>query len=251
MDNEILERDLIQARLLSAIFARSVKNQVVLKGGMALRALFGSQRYTKDIDLSQDPSQPLPSLQRLMRHAITECTQGFLSDITVTEPKQTDTVARWKIHGTTQSGTHIGLTVEVSRRGVPDGHVIQKTLVGQEQSRSPTVNIDVYDAESIAASKVFALASDNRVAPRDLYDLDLLIKMDVRPSHDLFVSVPDSSALIKATWNKIESMTWDHFAREVLPYIPDSAKSRMDESQFDSMRISVGSAIEKWLSPGM
>ena len=39
-----LERDLVQTRLLCAIFSRSVKNQIVLKGGVAMRLLFGSQR---------------------------------------------------------------------------------------------------------------------------------------------------------------------------------------------------------------
>ena len=57
-----LERDLVQTRLLCAIFSRSVKNQIVLKGGLAMRLLFGSQRYTKDIDLGQNPDQSLRSL---------------------------------------------------------------------------------------------------------------------------------------------------------------------------------------------
>ena len=35
---EILQRDLIQARLLSAVFNRAVKNEVVLKGGMAIES---------------------------------------------------------------------------------------------------------------------------------------------------------------------------------------------------------------------
>jgi predicted nucleotidyltransferase component of viral defense system len=245
MESEVLMRDLVQARVLGAIFARSVRDEVVLKGGMALRALFGSQRYTKDIDLAQDRSHSLGSLQRLMRAAIADATKGMLHNLVVTEPKQTDTVARWKVHGNTAAGTHIGLTIEVSRRGYPREHVLAKSF---QAPGKPAVTIDVYDAEALAASKVFALASDNRVAARDLLDLDLLIKMDVHPSPALFASITDRPAFIKQIWDKIELMTWHQFQNDVLPYMDVSARSRYTEDSFAEMQILVGTEVERWLS---
>ncbi|EQD61115.1 protein containing DUF1814, partial [mine drainage metagenome] len=177
-----IKRDLIQSRLLSAIFSRSIKNQVVLKGGMAMRVLFGSQRYTKDIDLGQNQDQSLRSLQSMMRLAIKDSVQGFLENVSVTEPKQIDTVARWKIGGNViGGGTEIHITVEVSRRGVPEGHVVQKNFIPPKESYAQTTVIDVYDHDAMIFSKVIALHSENRVAPRDLYDLHIMISSEVRP----------------------------------------------------------------------
>jgi len=251
MDAAILERELVQARLLSAVFSRALKNEVVLKGGMAMRALYGSQRHTKDIDLGQDgAAHSLASLQRLMRRAVKEATQGFLDAVVVTEPKQTDTVARWKIHGRTPAGTDIGLTVEVSRRGVANGHLTHETY-RVPGGGMPAVTLDVYDGQAMAASKVFALASETRLAPRDLYDLDLLVRMDVRPDPALFDGIPDRRAFVAQCWRKIELMDWALFEQEVMPYLPGSARSRLDEPAFEAMRIRVGEAIERWLGqPG-
>jgi len=247
MTPEILMRDLVQARVLGAIFARSLKHEVVLKGGMALRALFCSERLTKDIDLAQEPGRPLAGLQKLMRAAIADATRGVLQDVVVSEPKQTATVARWKVHGNTPTGTHVGLTIEVSRRGFPKDHITHKTYQ-PAGARMPAVTIDVYDAEAIAASKVFALASENRVAVRDLFDLDLLIRMEVRPPPSLFDGVKDKAALIKDVWTKIELMSWPQFQNDVMPYMDESARSRFDAARFADMQAIVGVNVESWLT---
>lgn len=247
MDKAILEREIIQTRLLAGIFSRSVKNQVVLKGGMAMRALFGSQRYTKDIDLAQNPSQSLAGLQKLMKAAIAESVNGFLDDVVVTTPKQTDTVARWKIHGKTRNRTEIALTVEVSRRGIPEGATVHETMHSVPDARTDTVMVDVYSKEAMLGSKIFALASDNRVAPRDLYDLDLLIRMEVRPEPALFAEIDDLDAFLLHLWNKIDLINWPQFEQEVLPYMPDAARSRIDRDAFEAMQVRVGSALDTWI----
>lgn len=248
--HELIEMELIQARLLSAIFSRSVRNQVVLKGGMAFRALFGSQRATKDIDLAQDPRQSLASLQRLMRQSIQASTQGFLTDIQVTEPKQTQTTARWKIHGKTALGTEIALTVEVSRRGIPSGHIEAKHYLPPDAAHTAAVEIDVYSPGALAAAKVFALADDNRVAPRDLYDLDLLVRMKVTPPAELLAAIGDPLHAVQRIWDKLEIMTWPQFQSEVLPFLPLEVGARLTEGDFDAMRLRVGEAVQSWLSQG-
>lgn len=244
---ELIEHELIQARLLSAIFSRSVRNQVVLKGGMAFRALFGSQRATKDIDLAQDASRSLASLQRLMRQSIQASAQGFLQDIQVTEPKQTQTTARWKIHGRTAQGTEIALTVEVSRRGIPEDHIEARHYLPPEDAHTSAVEIDVYSPGALAASKVFALAADNRVAPRDLYDLDLLVRMKVSPPADLLAALGDPEQVVRRIWDKLDLMTWEQFQSEVSPFLPPSVGERLTEGDFDAMRLRVGEAVQSWL----
>lgn len=120
MNNSTLVRELLQTRILAAIFSDTVKHEIVLKGGMAMRAALGSTRMTKDIDLGQSPDIPLTRLQSVMRGAIKKAlSTNLLHDVVVSEPKQTDTVGRWKINGQTDGGSHVQLTVEVSRRGLP------------------------------------------------------------------------------------------------------------------------------------
>ena len=246
MERTPLERELVQARLLSSIFSRTVKDQVILKGGMAMRSLFGSVRYTKDIELGQDQRQSLRALQQVMRLAIAEATNGFLNNVEVSEPKQTETTARWKINGQTVHGTKIALTIEVSMRGVPTRYITSKLYVPPPEALCTTVMIDVYSAEAIAASKVFCLSNPNRNAPRDLYDLDLLIQMDVVPAQEL-LQYSNKVQTLQLMWDKLEIMTWEQFQLEVLPYLTESVRSRIDEAEFDEMRARVGATVENWL----
>ena len=98
-------RDLFQQRLLTCLYRGSEASSLVLKGGAAMRVLTGSARYTQDLDFDHDPRRSLASLQKTVRSAISRALQG--SDVTetsISEPKQTDTVARWKISGRTSHG---------------------------------------------------------------------------------------------------------------------------------------------------
>ncbi|MDE2099865.1 MAG: nucleotidyl transferase AbiEii/AbiGii toxin family protein [Patescibacteria group bacterium] len=249
MNQGALEREILQLRLLSEIFSRTVHGELALKGGMALRALYGSRRATKDIDLGQDAKQPLAHLQHLMRGAISAATKGVLQDVVVSEPKQTDTVARWKIHGQTRLGTHVGLTVEVSRRGIPASHLVDKPLVrvAADGRLEQSVAVRVYDPAAMAATKLFALQNINRQAARDLYDLDLLVRMDVAPSADLLVGITDRASFVRDAWDKLDCFTWEQFSTEVLPTLESERAAQLDEEEFEAMRLRVGEAIERWV----
>src|SRR5215475_3887271 len=108
-------RDSLQQRLLTHLYRGAESSSLVLKGGAAMRVLTESARYTQDLDFDHDPHRSLASLQRTVRSAIDRALQGSgLADVSISEPKQTDTVARWKISGRTNSGDSLHLTVEVS-----------------------------------------------------------------------------------------------------------------------------------------
>jgi len=64
-------RDMLQTIILSEIFNRTkTRNDLVLKGGMAIRTTIHSERYTKDIDLDGNPQVPLYVLQARIRIAL-------------------------------------------------------------------------------------------------------------------------------------------------------------------------------------
>src|SRR5271163_1334140 len=95
-------RDAFQLRLLTFLYRGSTSSSLVLKGGAAMRVLTESARYTQDLGFDHDPHRSLGSLQRTLRAAIERALQGSgLIRSSVSESKQTDTVARWKISART------------------------------------------------------------------------------------------------------------------------------------------------------
>ncbi len=215
-----------------------------------MSAIMGSQRYTKDIDLDQDPARSLASLQRLVRTAIDQSARGFLNNLKVTEPKQTDTVARWKVEGISTDGVAVHLTLEVSRRPAAGAHAKKWRYVAPHDARVSTVLVDGYDASSLLTNKIFCLSSERRNALRDLYDAHLLISRDVFPDGRFFDASEQDQGLSVKVWNKLEFFTWDQYRQEVFVFLRENERDAQTEGLFDEMRTVVGSAVEQWCLNG-
>lgn len=250
-EDERLVRDALQCKILSEIFSADLKKQLVLKGGFAMRALFGSERMTKDIDFEADNSLSLWHLKQSIRHSLERALKmGIVTDAKVTEPKQTETTLRWKVNGFTHDGTPIHVTVEVSRRNnIDPEHLDSRTFDVPDEYGIPAFKIESYDDQAMAGSKVYALVSENRVAPRDLFDLDILIRSGVEPPVDFLLrkGVEKVESALNDLWSKIEMMDWDLFSSEVVPFLPEQLSISITQDDFEEMRIRVGERVEKWL----
>jgi len=238
-------RDTMQMRILAQLFSQRLDG-LVLKGGMAMRvAHYRHARATKDIDLDADHDLPLSALQNLVRKSIQMAARdGLLQHVVVTEPKQTDTTARWKISGLdprTQQTLH--LTVEISRR--------QNIDVAHTRSETTDEGHDVlvYRDEIIAFQKIKALLCSTREAPRDIADLYLLIQASVdSPVPHLRKWINEGNiANIEEMWRKIERMDQAMFRQEVLPSLPPTPDGQIMFQDWDKIRLCVGEQVEKWL----
>jgi hypothetical protein len=249
MDDIAAARELLQYRIIAAAFDRAVCNELVVKGGFALRLGMNSLRATKDIDLQQSTQYPVARLQTLMKHAIKTALAGSgLTGIKVSLPKQTDTTARWKINGVTELGSAIHLTIEVSRRdNMPSASHIRRVDLGPDKTGMKLAQVDIFDEDAMAASKTIAILSDNRVVARDLFDLDLLIKMQAVPPIEMIEHL-QTPEMIRRLHQKLELITWAMFKDQVLTTIEPSHAQAWTEERFMEAQITVASALESWLT---
>lgn len=246
-------REALQARLLVELMGNSLHKELVLKGGLAMRAVHGSVRYTKDIDLDADLKHSKERVQGIVARSIARAVgSGLIDNPRVTEPKQTETTLRWKINGNMPgSNAPLQLTVEVSRRAtLSDGHIIEVPLSPDYASGITGAKVRVLDSQAIAVTKVMALTDPKRMAPRDLYDLHVLIMAEVQEPTALLASLPHERLQEAMTelWPKIESMSFEQFRNEVVPYLPAKAAAAFTEEAFTEMQVTVGDRVEKWLA---
>lgn len=247
-------REALQSRLLVELMGNAMHKELVLKGGMAMRVVHGSVRYTKDIDLDADLKHSKERVRGIVKRSIERTlTSGLIANAKVSEPKQTETTLRWKIVGT-QPGSNapMNLTVEVSRRAtMAGGHIIEVPLPAAYAGGAADVKVQVLDSQAIALTKVLALTDPNRLAPRDLFDLHVLIEAQVNDPTRLFAGLPNARErlprAIADLWPKIEAMTYAQFMSDVVPNLPDGVAKAIDEDAFDDMRLKVGASVEKWL----
>jgi predicted nucleotidyltransferase component of viral defense system len=248
MDSATESRNAFQQRLLAAIFKARQPGELILKGGGAMKVRTESARFTKDLDLDHDPKRGLDSLVKSMRKAIDQAFVGGYKKIEVSEPKQTDTVARWKLHVAGPRGEEFQLTVEVSRRHEIKMEDVEAFLLQiRDRNFSARTYIDVYKSDKLAEMKMWALLDDNRVAPRDIYDLDLLIGEDAAPSAEAIAGMQEkygdvSEQLIK----KMDAMPWPVFESQTLSVIPDELKARINEAEYGAMKDRILTEVMKW-----
>lgn len=241
-------RDAFQQRLLTCLYRGPESSSLVLKGGAAMRVLTASARYTQDLDFDHDPRRSLVSLQKTLRAAIGRALQGSgLTETSISEPKQTETVARWKISGLTSTGEVLRLTVEISRRGVADLSHIVKVPVQLSDRTLPRVYVSVYDEQALTDNKLAALLDERRTAPRDIYDLEVLLARGVCPSHAAVERAGGPEALIRRVGEKLDLLGWPLFRDQVIPALPREIQAHIDEDEYLTMKVRLLESLERCL----
>lgn len=241
-------RDTLQARLVAQIFSQRV-HDLVVKGGMAMRLLHDQSRATKDIDLDAGPSLPLATVQSVVRRAIRKATVDVpLEDLTITEPKQTCTTARWKVSGKDPvSGVPVHVTVEVSHRdNIDPKDLVHVPLRPDDEDDRWAV---VYNDKALAFKKVKALLSGSRQACRDVADLYLLIEGHVQPplaAIEAWIEQAGENP-VQAMWRKLDAMDEAQYRAEILPALPLRGDLRKKLEDWDQVRLVVGQHVETWL----
>jgi predicted nucleotidyltransferase component of viral defense system len=242
-------RDAFQLRLLTFLYRGSTSSSLVLKGGVAMRILTESARFTQDLDFDHDPHRSLASLQNTVRRAIDRAIHGSgLTSTSISESKQTDTVARWKISGRTSTGENLHLTVEVSRRRAPDPSHVLKIPVQIADRTLPRVYVSVYDGQALVDNKLAALIDDRRTAPRDIYDLELLLARGAVPSAAGVESLGGRVTLMQRVADKLDLMSWALFRDEVLPTLPAEIHAQVDEDEYLAMKLRLLETLERSLA---
>jgi predicted nucleotidyltransferase component of viral defense system len=212
--------------LLRLLEGRLERASWVVKGGVNLRAWFGSRRYSEDLDID---------LVRGARHVVEErvdkllasrpfrdllATQGLILSRT-TKPKQTETTQRWKFEiRPERASVPLHTRVEFSRRGSRDEYVLEPVradIVRRYGVPAPMVNH--YTAASAIRQKIHALGSRAETQARDVWDLDHLLRTtgaDPRP-----LSPPAQRALPEAI-DRALALPFEVFKAQVVPFLaPD------------------------------
>jgi predicted nucleotidyltransferase component of viral defense system len=240
--------------LLRMLEARLDRAKWVVKGGVNLRAWFGSRRYSEDLDLDVVNCSPHVLREKfdkvLSSRPLAEIltTQG-LAIARISTPKQTDTTQRWKMELKAE-GVSVPLhtKVEFSRRTSGEEEYslepVRSDVVRPYGIPAPTANH--YTAPAAMLQKVRALARRSETQARDVWDLDHLIRTtsgDPRP-------LPSGEkALLAQAFERTLSLDYDVFKAQVVPYL--SAEDQVDygtRDTWDRMSELVATRLDEWQS---
>jgi predicted nucleotidyltransferase component of viral defense system len=236
--------------LFTQVLIRRGATRFILKGGLAMRALYGSARLTKDVDFACEDSVSRQSMQAHMPPALTQAARATgLSGINVTHTKNAERSNRWRIQGVHPDGARITWEVEISSRGIPPVKFIEtRPFATPATYRIPNFTVRVYSPAAMAGGKVNALLSENRSVPRDVYDLFDLVQQQADPVPLWIERIPRETLKARRpqVMQKIDLITFDFANAELLPYIAPDIRAGIDAARWDEMRVQVADSVDQW-----
>lgn len=245
-------REQLLERLMRELFRQ--ESGFVLKGGGAMRALYGEQRLTKDVDIDfSNPKRTADSLHKTINTAIRAAARGLpLTDLRINEPGKAEKSPRWKVNFRDPDGKPVHIEVEVSREPerAPPGRIMQTAFIPRAAKGIPRFHVLVYDTPTLIATKVAALLG--REVPRDVYDLDLLHARHEPPSQQQIAWAVERAGLAPAAarqtlWQHLDALDWNRFETELLGSLTEDAAARLDENEWTAMKLRVGEYVEALL----
>ena len=108
--------------------------------------------------------------------------------------------------------------------------------------------MSVYDEQALADNKLSALLDERRTAPRDVYDLELLLARGVSPSSEVVERVGGGAMLVARVTEKLDLMGWPLFRDQVLPALPREIQANIDEDEYLAMKIRLLESLQRRLS---
>lgn len=253
-DERLSQIDRCQIALIRAILGQYGAGRLFLKGGMAMRAVIGSMRLTKDIDFDRAPSLSLNSARNgLLRTLGAAAANAGIRQAEAAITKASETTIRARLSGLSPGGVALRFEVEVSGRGNLDArHQRKETVVPPPSYGMAPFVIETYTADMLAAMKTAAALAPVRNVPRDIHDLFDLAGAGADPS-TILAELPAAKldALRGSALAKLEGISFDLAREELLPYLPAAARASLDDARWTEMVLHVAEKIEAWVQAAL
>ena len=163
-------REYVQHLFLSIFYGQKSSDQILFKGGTALRLVFRSPRFSEDLDFSLNQLN-YPLLESTIENTLVEINRTGLN-ITLIEAKPA-TGGYLALLSCPLGNLNVSLLLQFSSR--------HHDLLGESTSVSndfiPLYPITILSKRQLVAEKVQALLSRHK--PRDYYDLYFLLRSNL------------------------------------------------------------------------
>ncbi len=204
-----LAREYLQALILSSLQRSGAMLCLAFHGGTSLRFLFGSRRFSEDLDFALELDRKHYDFQAYLNAIHKDLPmQGYSIALKVNDKKTVHSAfirfqGLWYELGlSSQPGETLSIKLEVDTNP-PAGAALQISLV----RRHVLLRLQHHDKASLLAGKIHAILQRPFLKGRDLYDLLWYLSDPDWPAPNLILL---NNALQQTGWNKpiITDETW-------------------------------------------
>ena len=235
----VVEKELLHHDILREMSEAGLLAGLTFIGGTCLRACYGSQRLSEDLDFTGGSDFKKEDLAELARVLTDRLQTRYGLPVSVSEPIKTGgKVSTWKLTLETRPGQrhlpaqriHLDICAIPSHDPRP---MMLRNLYGIDLGTSGLI-LQAQSREEILADKIIALAfRENRIKNRDLWDIGWLVQQGVElPAKLIPLKIRDhqhsdtefATALQERTTAlKTQPLYHDDFMKEMRRFLPATA----------------------------
>ncbi|MBE2204340.1 MAG: nucleotidyl transferase AbiEii/AbiGii toxin family protein [Chthoniobacterales bacterium] len=232
----VVEKELLHHDILREMSGAGLLTGLTFIGGTCLRACYGSQRLSEDLDFTGGSDFKKNDLAELAQVLTDRLQIRYGLPVQVSEPQKTgDKVSTWKLVIETRPGQrhlpaqriHVDICAIPSHNPRP---MMLRNLYGMDLGTSGLI-LQAQTREEILADKIIALAfCENRLKNRDLWDIVWLVQQGmVLPAALIPVKIADHqrapsefAGLLqeRVASLKADPATREEFLKEIHRFLP-------------------------------
>lgn len=187
----VVEKELLHHDILRVLSSAGLLARLTFMGGTCLRACYGSNRLSEDLDFTGGADFSRESLSAIAQVLVANLKAKYGLQVEVSEPtRETGNVDTWKLKVQTRPGRkdQPAQRINIDVCAIPSYQSRPMVLLnpyGVEMGTSGLI-LQVESREEIFADKLVAFAlRPNRIKYRDLWDMAWLHQQGVKPQTDL------------------------------------------------------------------
>jgi len=222
----VVEKELLHHDILREMSEAGLLNGLTFIGGTCLRACYGSDRLSEDLDFTGGVDFKKENLIELGDVLIQNLGKKYDLPVRMTEPKKEgSTVSTWKMTMETRPGKrhlpsqkiHLDICAIPSHDSKP---MMLRNLYGVDLGTSGLI-LRAESREEILADKIVAFAlRENRIKSRDLWDMSWLLQQGIK--------LPEQLVPVKVNDHQREWGTFKNLLEERIESLRSKPEVRTD-----------------------
>ena len=245
----VVEKELLHHDILRVLSGAGLLTQLTFIGGTCLRACYGSNRLSEDLDFTGGSDFSCDQLAAMSNILIESLKAKYGLEINVTDPvREEDNVDTWKLKVQTRPGRKDipAQRINIDVCAIPSYQPRPMALLnpyGVEMGTSGLI-LQAQSREEIFADKLVAFAlRPNRLKNRDLWDIAWLNQQQIKPALGLIKNKlndhhAQTDAYLNAFAERSASLNKDpeiakEFRKEMARFLPnETVKETVNSEKF-------------------
>lgn len=245
----VVEKELLHHNILRVLSGAGLLTQLTFIGGTCLRACYGSNRLSEDLDFTGGSDFTRDQLAAMSNILIESLKAKYGLEINVTDPvREEGNVNTWKLKVQTRPGRKDipAQRINIDVCTIPSYQPRPMALLnpyGVEMGTSGLI-LQAQSREEIFADKLVAFAlRPNRLKNRDLWDIAWLHQQQIKPALDLIKNKlndhhAQTDAYLNAFAQRSASLNKDleiakEFRKEMARFLPnETVKETVNSEKF-------------------